>query len=166
MSRAASLSTASGRDPLPAPRGAPACSRGSPASCLGTTRKTAAAASPDPAFNEKEDDGEWILVDYLALASTAADACTSPCLDGAVGVCPQDMAPPDCPARYSSCSSLDSAVDEAEAEPEDGDGDGDGASCGWRRARWRRAGSSLRPPASRPAGGPPCCWRPAPWRTC
>lgn len=75
----------------------------------------------DPAFNEKEDDGEWILVDYLA-----ADACTSPCLDGAVGVCPQDMAPPDCPARYSSCSSLDSAVDEAEAEPEDGDGDGDG----------------------------------------
>ncbi|XP_064194918.1 tumor protein p53-inducible nuclear protein 1 isoform X1 [Anguilla rostrata] len=78
----------------------------------------------DPAFNEKEDDGEWILVDYLALASTAADACTSPCLDGAVGVCPQDMAPPDCPARYSSCSSLDSAVDEAEAEPEDGDGDG------------------------------------------
>ncbi|KAG7469985.1 hypothetical protein MATL_G00134660 [Megalops atlanticus] len=64
----------------------------------------------DPGFNEKEDDDEWILVDYLA------DACTSPCTDGTPGVCSQDVPPPDCPVRYSSCSSLDSAAD----DPEDG----------------------------------------------
>lgn len=33
-----------------------------------------------------------------------------------MGLCPQDVPPSDCPARYSSCSSLDSAAD----EPEDG----------------------------------------------
>ncbi|XP_061072505.1 tumor protein p53-inducible nuclear protein 1 isoform X1 [Conger conger] len=63
----------------------------------------------DPAFNEKEDEEDWILVDYLA-----ADPCVSPCLELPAGLCPQDLPGPDCPVRYSSCSSLDSAADDAE----------------------------------------------------
>ncbi|KAJ8411628.1 hypothetical protein AAFF_G00164360 [Aldrovandia affinis] len=62
----------------------------------------------NPAFDKQEEEEEWILVDYLA------DACTSPCSDGEAGVCSQDVPSTDCPVRYSSCSSLDSAADEAE----------------------------------------------------
>uniref|UniRef100_A0A8C2G7Y4 Tumor protein p53 inducible nuclear protein 1 n=1 Tax=Cyprinus carpio TaxID=7962 RepID=A0A8C2G7Y4_CYPCA len=59
----------------------------------------------DPDFNEKEEDDEWILVDYLA------KACSSVCGDDLVEVCSDDVAPLDSPVRCSSCSSLDSAAD-------------------------------------------------------
>ncbi|KAG9342802.1 hypothetical protein JZ751_015674 [Albula glossodonta] len=62
----------------------------------------------DPVFNKIEGDNDWILVDYLA------EACTSPCSDGVAGMCPLEVPPPDCPVRYASCSSLDSAADEPE----------------------------------------------------
>ncbi|XP_030636923.1 tumor protein p53-inducible nuclear protein 1 [Chanos chanos] len=65
----------------------------------------------DAGFNEKEDDDEWILVDYLA------EACSSACGDGLLDVCSEDVSAPDCPVRCSSCSSLDSAAD---TDPEDG----------------------------------------------
>ncbi|XP_028836932.1 tumor protein p53-inducible nuclear protein 1 isoform X2 [Denticeps clupeoides] len=61
---------------------------------------------PDPVFDEKEGNDEWILVDYL-------EACGGSCVDGLVEVCSEDITGPDCPVRYSSCSSLDS-------DPEDG----------------------------------------------
>ncbi|XP_055066897.2 tumor protein p53-inducible nuclear protein 1 [Misgurnus anguillicaudatus] len=64
--------------------------------------------SADADFNEKEDDDEWILVDYLA------KACSSACEDDLVEVCTDDVAPPDAPVRCSSCSSLDSADTDAE----------------------------------------------------
>ncbi|XP_052003402.1 tumor protein p53-inducible nuclear protein 1-like [Xyrauchen texanus] len=59
----------------------------------------------DPDFNEKEEDDEWILVDYLA------KACSSACGEDFVAVSSDDVAPLDSPVRYSSCSSLDSAAD-------------------------------------------------------
>ncbi|MBN3295336.1 tumor protein p53-inducible nuclear protein 1 [Amia ocellicauda] len=62
----------------------------------------------EPEFSEKEDDDEWILVDYL-------EACTNTCGEGAAIVCAQDPSPPDCPALFSSCSSLASSMDPVEA---------------------------------------------------
>ncbi|XP_056618835.1 tumor protein p53-inducible nuclear protein 1 [Triplophysa dalaica] len=64
--------------------------------------------SEDPDFNEKEEDDEWILVDYLA------KTCSSACDDDLVEVCTDDVAPTDATVRCSSCLSLDSADTDAE----------------------------------------------------
>ncbi|XP_066538641.1 tumor protein p53-inducible nuclear protein 1 isoform X2 [Hoplias malabaricus] len=78
---------------------------------FGDALEEAGGCPADVDFNENEDDEEWILVDYLG------GACSSACGDGLVEVCSEDVDGPDCPLRYSSCSSLDSAAD---TDPEDG----------------------------------------------
>ncbi|XP_015213022.2 tumor protein p53-inducible nuclear protein 1 [Lepisosteus oculatus] len=52
-----------------------------------------------PEFSEKEDDDEWILVDYL-------DTCTNTCREGESVVCAQEDSSLDSPALFSSISSL------------------------------------------------------------
>ncbi|TRY86792.1 hypothetical protein DNTS_022598 [Danionella cerebrum] len=59
----------------------------------------------DSDFNEKEEDDEWILVDYLA------NACSGTVGDDLETICSEDVIPLDSPVRCSSCSSLDSATD-------------------------------------------------------
>ncbi|KAK6491479.1 tumor protein p53-inducible nuclear protein 1 [Huso huso] len=54
----------------------------------------------EPDFNEKEDDDEWILVDYLV------DACTTTSREEA-DVYEKDASSLDCPALFSSSSSLE-----------------------------------------------------------
>nr|XP_023652270.1 tumor protein p53-inducible nuclear protein 1 [Paramormyrops kingsleyae]XP_023652271.1 tumor protein p53-inducible nuclear protein 1 [Paramormyrops kingsleyae]XP_023652272.1 tumor protein p53-inducible nuclear protein 1 [Paramormyrops kingsleyae]XP_023652274.1 tumor protein p53-inducible nuclear protein 1 [Paramormyrops kingsleyae] len=61
----------------------------------------------DLGFDEKEEENEWILVDYLA------EACSSPHGEVSVGTPPQDeLAVGKPPACCSSCSSLDDAEDD------------------------------------------------------
>ncbi|XP_023844785.1 tumor protein p53-inducible nuclear protein 1 [Salvelinus sp. IW2-2015] len=74
-------------------------------------------------FGQKEEDEEWILVDYLA------EACSSPCGDGLSEVdltseeeedlvfVPSPIA--SSPIRYASCSSLDSTSDTEDGGPEE-----------------------------------------------
>ncbi|XP_052000673.1 tumor protein p53-inducible nuclear protein 1 [Xyrauchen texanus] len=72
---------------------------------FGDSLEESSVCPADPDFNEKEEDDEWILVDYLA------KACSSACRDDLVGMCSDDVTPLDSPVRFSSCSSLDSVVD-------------------------------------------------------
>ncbi|MBN3284355.1 T53I1 protein, partial [Polyodon spathula] len=54
----------------------------------------------EPDFNEKEDDDQWILVDYLV------DACTTTSREEA-DVYEKDTSSLDCPSLFSSSSSLE-----------------------------------------------------------
>ncbi|KAK6326367.1 hypothetical protein J4Q44_G00020120 [Coregonus suidteri] len=74
-------------------------------------------------FGQKEEDEEWILVDYLA------EACSSPCGDGLsevdltseeeedLVVVPSPIA--SSPIRYASCTSLDSTAGTDDGGPEE-----------------------------------------------
>ncbi|TTA40573.1 N-acetylglucosamine-1-phosphodiester alpha-N-acetylglucosaminidase [Bagarius yarrelli] len=76
---------------------------------FGDALEEASDCPADVGFNRNEDD-DWILVDYLA------EACSNACEGELIEVCSENMDVPDRPLRCSSCSSLDSAVD---ADPDD-----------------------------------------------
>ncbi|KAJ7985494.1 hypothetical protein DPEC_G00352610 [Dallia pectoralis] len=80
----------------------------------------------EPGFGQKEEDEEWILVDYLD------EACSSPCGDSLLGVdlmseedlvvVPSANASSSTPLRYASCTSLDSTADTEDGGPEEEEG--------------------------------------------
>ncbi|XP_048881912.1 LOW QUALITY PROTEIN: tumor protein p53-inducible nuclear protein 1 [Brienomyrus brachyistius] len=74
---------------------------------FGDGEQDGGSCEADLSFDEKEEENEWILVDYLA------EACSSPHSEVSVGIPPQDeLAVGTPPACCSSCSSLDDAEDD------------------------------------------------------
>ncbi|XP_010883568.2 tumor protein p53-inducible nuclear protein 1 [Esox lucius] len=74
-------------------------------------------------FGQKDEDEDWILVDYLA------EACSSPCGDGLsveddLVVVPSPKASSPIPIRYASCTSLDSTADTEDGGPEEEEEEG------------------------------------------